>query len=61
MYVDKHHFKNVVQSIIESYPKVSGGEQYLSNDANKSSQKVLDYSKKHKNRFVSIEHLLLGV
>ena len=59
--VDIRHFENVLQSIIESYPKVNGGEQYLSTEANKSLQKALDYSKKYKDQFVSIEHLLLGI
>ena len=47
--------------MIESYPKVTGGDQFLSNEANKSLQKALDYSKKYKDQFVSIEHLLLGI
>lgn len=59
--VDMHHLENVLQRVIESYPKVSGGEQYLSTEANKSLQKALDYSKKYKDQFVSIEHLLLGI
>ena len=61
MGVDSQNFGNVLNSIIESYPKVSGGDQYLSSEANKSLQKALDYSKKYKDQFVSIEHLLLGI
>ena len=47
---------------IDSYPKVSGGEQqYLSNDATKALQKATGLSQEFKDEFVSIEHLLLGI
>ncbi len=61
MGVNIQDFENVLNSIIESYPKVSGGEQYLSSDAEKSLQKALDYSKKFKDQFISVEHILLGI
>jgi ATP-dependent Clp protease ATP-binding subunit ClpB len=46
---------------LESFPKVSGGNAYLTNDANKSLQKALDISKKQGDQFVSVEMLLLGI
>ncbi len=53
--------EKVVDRIIESYPKVSGGEQYLSPGASKALQRALNYSKEAGDEFVSIEHLLLGI
>jgi len=51
-----------LDSIISSYPQVSGGgEQYLSNDATKALQKAIALSQESKDEFVSLEHLLLGI
>ncbi len=47
--------------IIESYPKVSGGNIYLSRDANESLIKADQYRKDFKDDYVSIEHVLLGI
>ncbi len=33
-------FEKALDRILDSYPKVSGGEQYLSGDANKALQKA---------------------
>lgn len=54
-------FQQVLDKIIESYPKVSGGEPYLSKDANRSVQKSMNISKEMGDQFVSVEHLLLGI
>ena len=51
----------VLNGIVDSYPKVTGGEQYLSGDANRSLQKALKYSKEMGDQFVSVEHLFLGI
>ncbi len=51
-----------VDEIISRYPKVSGGNVYLSNDANKALQKAMSIAtKEFKDEFVSIEHILLGI
>ena len=52
--------ERVLDRIIESYAKVTGGEQYLSSDANKVLQKSLDIAKSMQDQFVSVEHMLLG-
>ena len=54
-------FTRALDRIIDSYPKVSGGEQYLSGDANKALQKASALAQEFKDEFVSIEHLLLGI
>ncbi len=47
--------------IISSYPKVTGGEQYISQGTNRALQKALDSSKAMKDQYVSVEHLLIGL
>ena len=54
-------FQQVLDKIIESYPKVSGGDPYLSKDANRAVQKAINVSKEMGDQFVSVEHLLLGI
>jgi ATP-dependent Clp protease ATP-binding subunit ClpB len=54
-------FTKALDRILDSYPKVSGGEQYLSGDANKTLQKASALAQEFKDEFVSIEHLLLGI
>ena len=53
--------ESAVQSEITHLPKVSGGEPYLSPDANKVIQPTMDESQKMGDEFVSIEPLLLAL
>lgn len=59
--VNQGNFTRVLDSIIESYPKVSGGNQYISASASTALQKAVDHSKKAGDDFVSIEHLFYGL
>ena len=52
---------NINEKIIESFPKVSGGQPYLSNDSNKVLTKAQDIATKMKDTYVSVEHILLGL
>ncbi len=54
-------FNQALDRIVSSYPKVTGGEQYLSSDANQALQKASRYLKEFNDQFVSIEHILLGI
>ncbi len=54
-------FDKTLDSILKSYPKVSGAQPYLSNGANQTIAKATGYLKEFKDEFVSIEHLLLGI
>jgi len=54
-------FTKALDKIIESYPKVSGGEPFLSREANQALQKAVALSQEMKDDFVSIEHMLLGI
>ena len=53
--------ENAVQNEITRLPKVSGGEPYLSPDANKVMQTTMDESQKMGDEFISIEPLLLAL
>lgn len=47
--------------IIASYPKVSGGEPYLSSATNAVIQKAISHARKMSDQYVSVEHVLLGL
>jgi ATP-dependent Clp protease ATP-binding subunit ClpB len=48
-------------SIIDSYPKVSGGNINLSNISQQTVAESIKFSKNMKDEYVSIEHLILGI
>lgn len=53
-------FQQALDKIVESYPKVSGGEQYLSSSANRVLQKSLALAQEMGDQYVSVEHILLA-
>src|SRR5690606_23551916 len=59
--VNVNHLNNVLDAQIQSYPKVSGSDIYLSSGANGALQKAQSYVKEFKDEFVSVEHILLGI
>ena len=59
--VNISNLNRVLDKQIESLPKVSGGEPYLSNDANKVLQKAIDYSSKMGDQYVSLEPIILAL
>ncbi|MCX6231403.1 MAG: ATP-dependent chaperone ClpB [Bacteroidetes bacterium] len=59
--VNTPFFIKTVDKIIESLPKVSGGNPYLTNDVNQALLNANNYLKEFGDEFVSIEHLLLGI
>ncbi|MCA6075563.1 ATP-dependent chaperone ClpB [Fulvivirga sedimenti] len=50
-----------LEDIINSYPKVTGQQPYLSNDAHTALQKAESFLKEFKDEFISVEHLILGL
>lgn len=50
-----------IDKIINSYPKVSGQQTFLSNDTNQVLQKATTYLKEFKDEYVAVEHLLLAI
>lgn len=56
--VDSKKIEKIVDKIIESYPKVSGGQLHLSQNANKVLVNALNEMKNFQDEYVSIEVLL---
>ncbi len=54
-------FTKALDKIVEGYPKVSGGQPFLSNNANQVVSKATNYLKEFGDEYVSIEHLLLAL
>ncbi len=54
-------FKQTLENIISSFPKVSGGELMLSRKANSMFTDAANIAKKMKDEYVSIEHILLAM
>ena len=54
-------FNQALDKIVESYPKVSGGEQYLATSANRALQKAVAQAQEMGDQFVSVEHVLLSL
>ncbi len=46
---------------IQSLPKVSGGEVFLSRESNEALQKAIDFSKSMGDEYVSVEAVLMGI
>ncbi|MCF8299144.1 MAG: ATP-dependent chaperone ClpB [Saprospiraceae bacterium] len=54
-------FQKTLDSIIQSFAKVHGGEIMLSREATKSLNDATNIAKKMKDEYISIEHLLLAM
>jgi len=54
-------FEKILDRIIESYPKVTGGEQYLSTTCTNALREATNKSKDFGDDFVSLEHIFLGI
>ncbi|MFT7380946.1 MAG: ATP-dependent Clp protease ATP-binding subunit ClpB, partial [Roseivirga sp.] len=59
--VNKIQLEAKLDELVNSYPKVSGQQPYLSNEAHSSLSKSLDYLKEFKDEFVAVEHIILGL
>ena len=59
--INVNRITEVIDAQIQSFPKVSGSEIYLSSGANSALQKGMSYLKEFKDEFVSVEHILLGL
>jgi len=61
MSVNVENFKKVLDSIILSYPKVYGGEEYLSSTLNSTLQNAILRAEKDGDEYVSIEYLFYAI
>ena len=59
--VNTADLERILGRIIDSYAKVTGGEEYLSSGATRALQKSVDIAKSMQDQYVSIEHMLLGL
>ncbi len=55
------HLVQQVEALVASYPRVSGGDQYLSKESNDVLVYASQEASKMGDEFVSVEHLLLGL
>ncbi len=50
-----------IEKLIDIYPRVSGGETYLSSGAAEALRKANDHASKMQDKFVTTEHILMGI
>ena len=50
-----------LEKIINTYPRVTGGEPYLSSGASEALRKANDHASAMKDKFVTTEHILMGI
>ncbi|MGC9150640.1 MAG: ATP-dependent chaperone ClpB [Microbacter sp.] len=53
--------RTTVDQMIDAFPKVTGGDPYLSRETNAVLQKAIDYSTKEGDQYVSLEFILLAL
>jgi ATP-dependent Clp protease ATP-binding subunit ClpB len=59
--INTNTFEQVLSAMITSLPKVSGGNQYLSKEANKTLVESQNIASSLSDQYITIEHLLLGI
>jgi ATP-dependent Clp protease ATP-binding subunit ClpB len=59
--VNISHFQQALDKMVESYPRVTGGEPFLSSAADRVLQKSLAFALEMGDQFVSVEHILLAL
>lgn len=50
-----------IDALIDSYPKVTGADSYLSSSVSEAFRKANDHASKMKDKYVSSEHLIMGI
>ncbi len=58
---DAAMINNILDKELASYPKVSGGEPYLSAESSKALTNAKNTAQKKKDQYVSVEYILLGI
>ena len=61
MGISPDSFERAVEERINALPKVSGGQQYFSQDANKVIMNAEDHAKAMGDEYVSVEHIFLAL
>ena len=50
-----------IDALIDSYPRVTGADSYISSSASEAFRKAADQANSMKDKYVSSEHLLMGI
>jgi ATP-dependent Clp protease ATP-binding subunit ClpB len=50
-----------IERLVDSYPKISGADSYVSSTVSEAFRKANDHASRMKDKFVSSEHLLMGI
>lgn len=58
---DLHQISSVLESIMSSFAKVSGGQPYLSSEAEQTLHKATAIAQKNRDNYTSVEHILLAI
>jgi ATP-dependent Clp protease ATP-binding subunit ClpB len=61
MDVDPASLSRDIDRLIDTYPKVSGAEAYLSSTVSEAIRKANDHAARLKDKFVTSEHLIMGI
>ena len=59
--VDEHTLRTALEGILDSYPRVNGGQVYLSDSANRALLSARKEAEGSGDEFVSLEHILTGL
>lgn len=59
--MNKQNISTQIEREIASYPKVSGGEPYLSRSSNDVFMKATEYMTEMKDEYVTLEHIILAL
>jgi ATP-dependent Clp protease ATP-binding subunit ClpB len=59
--INRNILESKLDEIVQAYPKVSGGNPYLSNEAAAALQKATTFLKEFGDEYVAIDHMLLGI
>jgi ATP-dependent Clp protease ATP-binding subunit ClpB len=59
--LNQQNVSRILDSILSSFSKVSGGESYLSQNSQKVLQNAVQSSKEFGDQFVAIEHIIVGI
>ena len=59
--INRGQLESGLDAIIQSYPKVSGQQPYLTNDASAVLRRAEGYLKEFNDEFIAVEHILLGI
>ena len=59
--VNRSQLDTKLDEVVQGYPKVSGQQPYLSNEAHAALTKSLDFLAAFKDEYVAVEHITLGL